>query len=142
MGSIGAVTISSAVVGNTISLPSYAGNGDRRREIENELKERIESAKNNGYEIIPRPYQTRGRSGQLYNWTETNIEFGAKPSDSKKSLSSSSNLGKHLENVRNQYEDVIVLPSSPILPYTTKGRYGFKTTYKAEFVVMARRRKK
>lgn len=119
------------------------GGGTNRSEVESQIKENIETAKSQGYEVISRSYQTKGRSGQLYDWTESKIEHPAKPGSSGElQLSNSSNLGKHVEDVKSQYEDVIIVPASPILPYTTKGRQGFKTTYKAEYYVMAKNRKR
>ena len=120
------------------------GNGTNSSEdVQKKIDEEIERAKSEGYEIVPRPYQTRGRSGKHYDWTEIGISYPTKSSSSEPfKPTKGSNLGKHLESTRAEYEDVIALPYKPILPIITKGRQGWKTKYGAEYVVMARKKRK
>lgn len=122
------------------------GGGSNRKEVESTINANIEKAKAEGYEIIPRPYQTRGRSGQRYDWTEVGISMPEKTGGGRNKgtfkPSKSSKLGQHLENTYAEYEDVIVLPYKPVLPLITKGRQGWKTKYGAEYVVMARKKRK
>jgi len=119
------------------------GGGRNRESIEDELEQNVENAKKLGYKIINRPYQHRGRSGSVYDYEESSIEVqhGTSASRGKLNLSKTSNLGKHYDKVKSEYNDVIVLPITPILTGYVKNSRGFRSASSARYVVMAKDKK-
>ena len=141
MGSIGISYGKSFLAYSADKLPDVVGGYSyyQSQEQQKQLEDTIVEAEKAGYEIINRKYFRRGNSGTLYELEEARISAPVKNG----TISKASNVWRHAKEVQKNYEDVIILQSRRATESVSRGRRGFKSNgLQAEFVVMARKRRK
>lgn len=108
-------------VGN--NPPTAIRGGSRQSQIDEELKNRIKAAEKAGYEVIGSPIETPDRDQKV---------------------SKLSKLWKYAQEVKREYDDVIILQrKSSVRDVRPMRRGGFNQTgFSGSYVVMARREKK